>query len=71
MAAVIIGPFQVAYSARVPIGKNGPTALKRRCFPRALVVSPERTAGQTACPTNYRRARETSVENGVVITGSG
>jgi hypothetical protein len=23
---------------------------KRRCFPRARVVSPERTAGQTACP---------------------
>src|ERR1700719_3757766 len=50
MATVIIGPFRMAYASRVPSGKNGPTGLKRRCFPRALVVSPERTAGQTACP---------------------
>jgi hypothetical protein len=32
--------------------------LGRDFFPRALVSSPVRTAGQTACPTNDWRARE-------------
>jgi hypothetical protein len=30
--------------------KVRPTFVRRGLFPRALVVSPERTAGQTACP---------------------
>ena len=35
------------------ISKAGRTFVNRRSFPRARVVSPERTAGQTACPEEH------------------